>query len=99
MELLADPVARDVASLTYLLARHDPEMLARAAKRLERADTVELIGQLRSAPVVELVRNVATMPGKRTLQLDVSGGLAIYVAKATRLQAGAVLRNPVVTGP
>lgn len=81
---LADLVARDVASLQELLASIDPGHLARAAELLEGADTVYLIGQLRSAPVVELLRYVLTMLGKRTVLLDASGGLATHMAKVAR---------------
>ena len=48
------------------------------------ADTVYLIGQLRSAPVVDLLRYVLTMLGKRTVLLDASGGLATHMAKTAR---------------
>lgn len=82
--LLADLVARDVASLQELLASIDPTHLARAAELLESADTVYLIGQLRSAPVVDLLRYVLTMLGKRTVLLDASGGLATHMAKVAR---------------
>ncbi|MFC3084424.1 MurR/RpiR family transcriptional regulator [Tabrizicola soli] len=81
---LAELVARDVASLQELLASIDPGHLARAAELLETADTVYLIGQLRSAPVVELLRYVLTMLGKRTVLLDASGGLATHMAKVAR---------------
>lgn len=81
---LADLVARDVASLQELLASVDPGQLARAGELLEGADTVYLIGQLRSAPVVELLRYVLTMLGKRTVLLDASGGLATHMARAAR---------------
>lgn len=84
MGFLADLVARDVASLQELLASIDPGHLAQAAELLERADTVYLIGQLRSAPVVDLLRYVLTMLGKRTVLLDASGGLATHMAKAAR---------------
>lgn len=82
--LLADLVARDVASLQELLANIDPGRLARAAELLDGADTVYLIGQLRSAPVVELLRYVLTMLGKRTVLLDAGGGLATHMAKVAR---------------
>ena len=84
MGLLADLVARDVASLQELMASIDPDALARAAELLEGADTVYLIGQLRSAPVVDLLRYVLTMLGKRTVLLDASGGLATHMAKVAR---------------
>lgn len=84
MGLLADLVARDVASLQELLASMDPGALAKAADLIEAADTVYLIGQLRSAPVVELLRYVLTMLGKRTVLLEASGGLATHMAKVAR---------------
>lgn len=82
--LLRDLVARDVASLQDLLASIDPSAIASAADLLEGADTVYLIGQLRSAPVVDLLRYVLTMLGKRTVLLDASGGLATHMAKLAR---------------
>jgi DNA-binding MurR/RpiR family transcriptional regulator len=84
MGFLADLVARDLASLQELLASTEPDRLARAADLMEAADTVYLIGQLRSAPVVELLRYVLTMLGKRTVLLDASGGLATHMAKVAR---------------
>ena len=81
---LSDLVARDVASLQELLASIDAASLARAAELLEAADTVYLLGQLRSAPVVDLLRYVLTMLGKRTVLLDASGGLATHMAKVAR---------------
>ena len=51
---------------------------------MHKADTVYLLGQLRSAPVVELLRYVLTMLGKRTVLLDPGGGLATHMAKVAR---------------
>jgi DNA-binding MurR/RpiR family transcriptional regulator len=84
MAFLADLVARDVASLQELLASVDAAALAMAADMMEAADTIYLIGQLRSAPVVDLLRYVLTMLGKRTVLLDASGGLATHMAKVAR---------------
>jgi DNA-binding MurR/RpiR family transcriptional regulator len=81
---LADLVARDVASLQDLLANMDTGQLAAAAALMEASDTIYLIGQLRSAPVVELLRYVLTMLGKRTVLLDAGGGLATHMAKVAR---------------
>ena len=81
---LADLVTRDVASLQDLLANMDAGQLAEAAALMEAADTIYLIGQLRSAPVVELLRYVLTMLGKRTVLLDAGGGLATHMAKVAR---------------
>lgn len=81
---LADLVARDVASLQDLLANMNAADIAAAADLMERSDTIYLIGQLRSVPVVELLRYVLTMLGKRTVLLDPGGGLATHMAKASR---------------
>ncbi len=78
---LRDLVLRDVASLEALLSDIAPDALARAAELLEKAEAVYLIGQLRSAPVVELLRYVLTMLGKRCILLDPSGGLATHMAR------------------
>lgn len=86
---LADLVARDVASLQDMLAGIDAATIGAAADLMERSDTVYLIGQLRSAPVVDLFRYVLTMLGKRTVLLDPGGGLATHMARVAR--AGDVL--------
>lgn len=78
---LRDLVIRDVASLQALLMETPAEDLTRAATILEKAEAVYLIGQLRSAPVVELLRYVLTMLGKRCILLDPSGGLATHMAR------------------
>lgn len=79
--LLRDLVIRDVASLQALLMETPAEDLTRAATILERAEAIYLIGQLRSAPVVDLLRYVLTMLGKRCILLDPSGGLATHMAR------------------
>ena len=78
---LRDLVVRDVVSLQALVTDIAPDDLARAAELLEKAGTVYLIGQLRSAPVVDLLRYVLTMLGKRCILLDPSGGLATHMAR------------------
>ncbi len=82
--LLRQLVVRDLASLHDLVSAVSPEAMAEAADLLSAADTIYLIGQLRSAPVVELLRYVLTMLGKRTVLLDTSGGLATHMAKLAR---------------
>ena len=81
---LADLVTRDVASLQDLLSNMKAADLVAAAELMEKADTIYLVGQLRSAPVVELLRYVLTMLGKRTVLLDPGGGLATHMAKVSR---------------
>jgi len=86
---LRNLVARDVASLQALLTDISSDDLARAAELLDKADAIYLIGQLRSAPVVDLLRYVFTMLGKRCVLLDPSGGLATHMART--IGAGDVL--------
>jgi DNA-binding MurR/RpiR family transcriptional regulator len=78
---LRDLVVRDVTSLQDLLANISAEQISDAARMMEKADTVYLLGQLRSAPVAELLRYMLTMLGKRTVLLDASGGLSTHMAK------------------
>ncbi len=81
---LRDLVVRDISSLQDLLTGITAEQIAEAVSLMEKADTIYLIGQLRSAPVVELLRYVLTMLGKRCVLLDPGGGLATHMAKAIR---------------
>ncbi len=79
--LLRDLVVRDIAALHDLLGMVDDTELQRAAGLLERAGTVYVAGQLRSAPIAELLRYLLTMLGKRTVLLDPGGGLAAHMAR------------------
>lgn len=81
---LHDLVVRDIASLREMLTDIPAEKLAEAVKLLEKADVIYLLGQLRSAPVVELLRYILTMLGKRCVLLDPGGGLATHMARAIR---------------
>lgn len=78
---LSDLVVRDIASLQELLKDIRQDDLARAATLLHEADTIYLIGQMRSLPVVELMRYQLTMIGKRCILLDSAGGLSTYIAR------------------
>ena len=84
MGLMHDLVVRDIASLKEMLTDIQPEDLAEAVSLLEKADVVYLMGQLRSAPVAELLRYILTMLGKRCVLLDPGGGLATHMARAMR---------------
>lgn len=84
MGLMHDLVVRDIASLREMLTDIQPEDLAEAVSLLEKADVIYLMGQLRSAPVVELLRYILTMLGKRCVLLDPGGGLATHMARAMR---------------
>ncbi|WP_246673180.1 MurR/RpiR family transcriptional regulator [Mesorhizobium sp. B2-4-14] len=84
--LMHDLVVRDIASLQEMLTAIPPADLAEAVNLLEKADVIYLIGQLRSAPVVELLRYILTMLGKRCTLLDPGGGLATHMARVIRPQ-------------
>ena len=78
---LRDLVVKDIASLRSLLDDVTGDDLSKAADLIVDADTVYLLGQLRSAPIVEFLRYMLTMIGKRCVLLDPSGGLATHMAK------------------
>ncbi len=84
VSLLRELVVRDIASLQELLEDISQEDLTYAADALFKADTIYLLGQLRSEPVVELLRYVLTMLGKRCVLLSSSGGLATHMARTMR---------------
>ncbi len=78
---LRDLVVADIASLEGLLANIEPDDLARAADCIVSARTVYILGQLRAAPVADLLRYVLTMLGQPCVLLDASGGLATHIAR------------------
>jgi DNA-binding MurR/RpiR family transcriptional regulator len=80
-DFFRDLVINDAASVQSLLDDISPQDLSDAADILAGADTIYLLGQLRSAPVVEMVRYLLTMIGKKCLMLDPSGGLATHIAR------------------
>jgi DNA-binding MurR/RpiR family transcriptional regulator len=84
LAFLRDLVVRDMTSLQDLMANTSAGQIQKAAGLMEAADTIYLVGQLRSAPVVELLRYVLTMLGKRTVLLDAGGGLATHMARVAR---------------
>ncbi len=79
--ILANLVARDIATLQDLTTDIEEADLKRAVDILAKADTVYLVGQLRSEPIVLFVRYVLTMLRRRVTLLDASGGLATEMAK------------------
>lgn len=83
-DVLSNLVVRDITSLEDLLANTPEEDLEKAVSLLEAADTIYLLGQLRSEPVVVLIRYVLTMLGRRTVLLDASGGLSTHIARVMR---------------
>jgi DNA-binding MurR/RpiR family transcriptional regulator len=78
---LRDLVVRDIASLRDLLEEVSGNDIERAARMMEKAKTIYLVGQLRSAPVVMLLQYVLTMLGKPNVLLSEGGGLATHRAK------------------
>lgn len=78
---LVDLVANDLASLEQLLIDISDDHLQQAVGLLQEAESVFLIGQLRSEPIVNLLRYILTMLGRRVVFLDPSGGLATQMAK------------------
>lgn len=78
---LRELVVRDIASLQDMLERLSPTDLATATDMIDGAGTVFIVGQLRSAPVADLLRYILTMLGKRCVLLDPGGGLATHMAR------------------
>nr|WP_255720618.1 MurR/RpiR family transcriptional regulator [Acuticoccus kalidii] len=78
---LADLIVRDVESLRGLLSDVTDTQIDEAAEMMKRAETIYLVGQLRSAPVLVLLRYVLTMLAKPSVLLDESGGLATHRAR------------------
>ncbi|HAU5565768.1 TPA: MurR/RpiR family transcriptional regulator [Serratia fonticola] len=77
-------VIRDIASLQELLNNVTGEDLDNAAQLLKQADTIYLIGQLRSEPIAILLRYLFTMLNRRVILVDASGGLAPQMVKNMR---------------
>lgn len=74
-------VVRDMAALEGLLDTVTEEALEQTATLLTAADTIYLAGQLRSEPIVVLLRYMLTMLGRRVVLLDAAGGLAPEMAR------------------
>jgi DNA-binding MurR/RpiR family transcriptional regulator len=81
---LGDLVARDMTTLQDLFNDAVEEDLSRAITLLEKAETVFVAGQLRSAPVAVFLRYVLTMLNRRVVLLDADGGLATHIAKTMK---------------
>jgi DNA-binding MurR/RpiR family transcriptional regulator len=81
---LGDLVARDIATLQDLFNDVEDADLSRAIDLLEHAETIYIVGQLRSAPIAIFVRYVLTMLRRRVVLLDANGGLATEMARAMR---------------
>ena len=81
---LHDLVLRDIDALQELLNLTSSEMIDQAVDLMEKADTIYLVGQLRSAPIVDFTRYILSMLGKRAVLLDASGGLSTHIAGTMR---------------
>ena len=77
-------VIRDIATLQELLQNVTAADLDNAARLLKDAETIYIIGQLRSEPIALLLRYLFTMLNRRVILLDTSGGLAPQMAKNMR---------------
>ncbi|MDZ5695849.1 MULTISPECIES: MurR/RpiR family transcriptional regulator [Phyllobacteriaceae] len=82
--LLGNLVARDIASLQDLLRETPEEDLDRAVDILAGADTIYIVGQLRSAPIAVFMRYVLSMLRRRAVLLDADGGLSTEMARVMR---------------
>jgi len=78
---LQELVIGDADSLERLIAGVDEARLETAVSLLAAAQTVFLVGQLRSEPIVVLLRYILTMLGRRAILLDSAGGLATQMSK------------------
>ncbi len=81
---LREVAVRDIASIEDLVETIPEADLNRAINLLSDARTIYLLGQLRSEPIVNLMRYVLTMIGQRAVYLDPAGGLATHMAKMIR---------------
>jgi DNA-binding MurR/RpiR family transcriptional regulator len=81
---LGDLVARDIATLQDLFSTTEDADLSRAVDLLEAAETIYIVGQLRSAPIAIFMRYVLTMLRRPVVLLDASGGLATEMARVMR---------------
>jgi DNA-binding MurR/RpiR family transcriptional regulator len=82
--VMQDLVVRDIATLQELMESISEASLAKAASLLNGAETIYVIGQLRSEAIATFFRYVMTMLGKPVILLDCSGGLAPEVGKTIR---------------
>lgn len=78
---LHDLVVRDIATLQGLLNTVSEENLTQAATVLNNADTIFIVGQLRSEPIARFLRYVLSMLRRRVVLLDPAGGLAPEMAQ------------------
>lgn len=74
-------VIRDNEALQEMLSSVTEEDLNRTAHLLKNAETIYIIGQLRSEPVAQLMRYLLTMLYCKVILLDSAGGLATQMAR------------------
>lgn len=78
---LGNLALRDIAALERLIADVSEEDLVSAVDLLAQAETIYLLGQLRSDPVVNVLRYILTMLEQKVIPLDGAGGLTPHTAK------------------
>lgn len=81
---MQDLVVRDIATLQDLLSLVTEENLQRAALLLKDAQTIYIVGQLRSESIAVFLRYLLTMLKRRVILLDPAGGLAPEMARTMR---------------
>jgi DNA-binding MurR/RpiR family transcriptional regulator len=77
---LRNMVVRDIAALQGLLESVSEARLHRTAELCAAAGCIFVVGQLRSAPIADLVRYLMTMLQRKVILLDSAGGLAEEIA-------------------
>ncbi|NIY49888.1 MurR/RpiR family transcriptional regulator [Cedecea colo] len=77
-------VIRDIATLQELLGSVTEADLDSTAALLKQAETIYIVGQLRSEPIALLLRYLLTMLNRRVILLDSAGGLAPQMANNMR---------------
>lgn len=78
---LQEIALRDIAAIEGLMESIPAEDMEQAITLLQGADTIYLLGQLRSQPLTLLMQYMLTMIGRKTVLLDEPGGLATHMAR------------------
>lgn len=76
-----DLIIRDIDALKVLLEGIHEDDLLRAATILKDANTIFIVGQLRSEPIALIMRYLLTMLRQKVVLLDPAGGLAPQMAR------------------
>lgn len=76
-----DIVIKDIATMQSLLQSISVDLIEASAKQLHQANTIYIIGQLRSEPVANFLRYLFTMLRCPVIHLDPAGGLATQMVR------------------